>query len=62
MDRLFGKLTDDEIYMLSRVFIESSYIFIMGDERVDTRYSNEEITTFCNLMHKVDEERRLRRF
>ena len=42
MSRPFDRLTDDEVYMLSRALIESSYVIVMGDEKTDSRYSTKE--------------------
>ena len=62
MSRPFDRLTDDEVYMLSRALIESSYVFVMGDEKTDSRYSAEEIKTYDELLNMVSEERKRRGF
>ena len=62
MSRPFDRLTDDEVYMLSRSLIESSCVIVMGDERTDSRYSGEEVKTYEKLLDMVSEERRRRGF
>ena len=56
MRRPFDRLTDDEVYMLSRALIESSYVFVMGDEKTDSRYSAEEIKTYDEAIAAIQNQ------
>ena len=62
MNRVFERLTDDEVYILSRALIESSCIFVLGDEKTASRYSAEEVKTYNELLNMVSEERKRRGF
>ncbi|MBO7733417.1 MAG: hypothetical protein J6S67_12705 [Methanobrevibacter sp.] len=62
MSRPFDRLTDDEVYMLSRALIESSYVIVMGDEKTDSRYSTKEKEIYDKLLNMVSDERKYRGF
>ena len=62
MSRPFDRLTDDEVYMLSRALIESSCVIVLGDERTKSRYSLEEVKMHDKLLNMVSDERKYRGF
>lgn len=62
MSRPFDRLTNDEVYMLSRALIESSCVIVLGDEKTESRYSVEEVKTHDKLLNMVSEERKRRGF
>lgn len=62
MNRPFDRLTDDEVYMLSRALIESSCVIWMGDEKTDSRYSAKEKEIHDKLLNMASKERRYRGF
>ena len=62
MSRPFDRLTADEVYILSRAMIESSCVFVMGDEKTDSRYSTKEQEIHDKLLNMISEERKHRGF
>ena len=62
MNRPFDRLTDDEVYMLSRALIESSCVIVIGDEKTDSRYSTKEKEIHNKLLNMVSDERKYRGF
>ena len=53
--RRFGHFSDEELYMLSRATIESSYCITMGDN-----YSEEQQEVHNNLLNELILERKER--
>lgn len=60
--RPFDRLTNDEVYMLSRALIESSYVIMICDEKTDSRYSTKEKEIHNKLLNMVSDERKYRGF
>jgi hypothetical protein len=54
-ERRFINFTDDEVYMLSRQSIESSWNIVC-----EKSYDKEEIKIHTNLMNELIEERKIR--
>lgn len=59
---IFEGLTDSQIYVLSRALIESSTIFVIGDEITGSRYTEDEQKIHNDLLNMISYERRKRGF